>query len=116
MTKSIFDTVYAVLFLLAIFTGLYASKHATKNKILLFVEDLAQAFVHQAETTDLDGQTKMDNVISGVEDALVSHGVKVDASLEAMIRAFAEQEVAKMNANKKDGDKIEDKQQVQSGK
>lgn len=116
MTKIIFDTVYAVLFLLAILVGLYASKHATKNKILLFVEDLAQAFVHQAETTDLKGETKMDNVISGVEDALVSHGIKVDATLEAVIRAFAEKEVAKMNTEKKEEAKIEDKQQVQSSK
>lgn len=116
MTKLIFDTVYAVLFLLAIFVGFYASKHATKNKILLFVEDLAQAFVYQAETTDLDGKTKMDNVIASVEDALVNHGIKIDASLEAMIRAFAEKEVAKMNAGKKEEAKIEDKQQVQSSK
>lgn len=113
MTKLIFDSVYAGLFLLAIFTGLYASKHATKNKALLFIEDLAAAFVRQAETTDLDGQTKMDNVISGVEDALVSHGIKVDATLEAVIRAFAEKEVAKMNTEKKEDVKVEDKQQVQ---
>ncbi len=58
----------------------------------------------------------MDNVISDVEDTLVSHGVKVDASLEAMIRAFAEQEVAKMNTGKKDGAKVEDKQEISVGK
>lgn len=116
MTKLIFDAVYAALFLLAILVGLYASRHATKSKILLFVEDLAQAFVHQAETTNLDGETKMDNVIASVEDALVSHGIKVDPSLEAMIRAFAEQEVAKMNANKKGSDKVEDKQALSTSK
>lgn len=116
MTKLIFDTVYAVLFLLAIFIGLYASKHATKNKALLFIEDLAAAFVRQAETTDLDGKTKMDNVIASVEDALVNHGIKVDATIEAVIRAFAEKEVAKMNAGKKEEAKVEDKQQVQSSK
>ncbi|RMC36912.1 hypothetical protein F5ESL0236_07880 [Lactobacillus sp. ESL0236] len=113
MTKLIFDAVYAALFLSAILVGLYASKHATKNKALLFIEDLAAAFVRQAETTDLDGQAKMDNVISSVEDALVSHGIKVDATIEAVIRAFAEKEVAKMNANKKEDAKVEDKQEVQ---
>lgn len=109
MVKIIFDTVYAVLFLLAVLVGFYATKHVTKNKALLFVEDLAKAFVHQAETTDLPGKTKMDNVISSVEDTLVNHGIKADASLEAVIRAFAEQEVAKMNTDKKEDAKVESK-------
>ncbi|WEV37749.1 phage holin, LLH family [Lactobacillus sp. ESL0677] len=101
MIKIMFDTVYAVLFLLAVLVGFYATKHVAKNKAMLFIEDLATAFVHQAETTDLHGQDKMSNVLNSVEAVLEKNHIKVDPIIESAIKAFAEQEVAKMNEGKK---------------
>lgn len=99
-TKMIFDTVYAVLFLVAILVGIYATKHTSNNKIMLFIEDLATAFVHEAETTGGDGKAKMNAVISEVTRVLTAQGVKVDPTIEAAVRAYAEKEVAKMNPQK----------------
>jgi hypothetical protein len=44
----------------------------------------------------------MNAVIDEVSRVLTARGVKIDPTIEAAIRAFAEKEVAKMNADKTD--------------
>ncbi|WEV42938.1 phage holin, LLH family [Lactobacillus sp. ESL0684] len=103
-TKEIFDLIYAVLVMVAIIAyigvKLYSQNHTIKNKWVAQIPDLAAAFVHEAETTDGEGTKKMDAVINEVSRVLAAHNIKVDPTIEAAIRAYAEQEVAKMNADK----------------
>ncbi|WEV40374.1 hypothetical protein [Lactobacillus sp. ESL0681] len=99
-TKEIFDIIYALLFVVAILVGVYATKHTSNNKLVSTVESLAAAFVRQYETTDASGSAKMKAVINSVSETLEKSGHKVDPTVIAMIEAFAEKEVAKMNADK----------------
>lgn len=102
--KDWFDLSYAILVVVAIvaYAGvkLYGLHHTIKNKWIAQIPDLATAFVHEAETTGGDGKAKMNAVIDEVSRVLTARGVKIDPTIEAAIRAFAEKEVAKMNANK----------------
>lgn len=102
--KDYLNLVYAVLVIIAIvaYVGVkvYGEHHTIKNKWIAEIPNLAAAFVHEAETTGGDGTKKMDIVITSVVNILTSHGVKIDPTIEAAIKAYAEKEVAKMNANK----------------
>ncbi|WEV39295.1 phage holin, LLH family [Lactobacillus sp. ESL0680] len=112
--KDYLDLGYAGLVVVAIvaYVGVkvYGEHHTIKNKWIAQIPDLAAAFVHEAETTGGDGTKKMDIVITSVVNILTSHGVQIDPTIEAAIKAYAEKEVAKMNANKpttKPADKAE---------
>lgn len=102
--KDMFDLGYYSLLVVAIVAyvviKLYSQKHTIKNKWIAQIPDLAAAFVHEAETTGGDGKAKMNAVIDEVSRVLIARGVKIDPTIEAAIRAFAEKEVAKMNANR----------------
>lgn len=102
--KDWFDLSYAILVVVAIvaYAGvkLYGLHHTIKNKWLVQIPDLAAAFVHEAETTDGDGTKKMDIVITSVCNILRQNKVAITPDIESAIKAFAEKEVAKMNANK----------------
>lgn len=102
--KEIFDMVYALLIVVAIIAysvvKLYSLKHEIKNKWIAQIPDLAAGFVHEAETTGGNGTAKMDVVVTSVCNILRHYGVKVTPDIESAIKAFAEKEVAKMNATK----------------
>lgn len=102
--KEIFDMIYALLIVIAIIAysvvKLYSLKHEIKNKWIAQIPDLAAGFVHEAETTGGNGTAKMDIVVTSVCNILRNYGVKVTPDIESAIKAFAEKEVAKMNATK----------------
>jgi hypothetical protein len=102
--KDMFDLGYYGLIVVAIIAyvavKIYSQHHTIKNKWITQIPDLAAAFVHEVETTGGDGKAKMNAVIDEVSRVLTARGVKIDPTIEAAIRAFAEKEVAKMNANK----------------
>lgn len=102
--KDWFDLSYAILVVVAIvaYAGvkLYGLHHTIKNKWITQIPDLAAAFVHEAETTGGDGTKKMDIVITSVCNILRQNKVAITPDIESAIKAFAEKEVAKMNANK----------------
>ncbi|WEV36201.1 phage holin, LLH family [Lactobacillus sp. ESL0677] len=104
--KDYLDWGYAGLVVVAIVAyvsvKVYGEHHTIKNKWIAQIPDLAAAFVHEAETTQGEGKAKMNAVISEVTRVLAARGVKIDPTIEAAIRAFAEKEVAKMNADKPD--------------
>ncbi|MDF7672183.1 phage holin, LLH family [Lactobacillus sp. ESL0701] len=104
--KDYLDLSYAGLVVVAIvaYVGVkvYGEHHTIKNKWVAEIPNLAAAFVHEAETTGGDGKSKMNAVINEVTRVLSARGVKIDPTIEAAIRAFAEKEVAKMNADKPD--------------
>ena len=83
--------------------SLYFKKHPSKNKVVntisLYVETIKKltiGFVRLAETTDLTGNQKMQRVIDMVTQALKEQGLPVPDYVIEMIKAFAEQEVAKI--------------------
>ncbi|RMC46502.1 phage holin, LLH family [Lactobacillus sp. ESL0230] len=102
--KDMFDLGYYSLFIVAIVAyvavKIYSQKHTIKNKWIAQIPNLAAAFVHEAETTGGEGTKKMDIVITSVCDILRQNKVVITPEVEAMIRAFAEKEVAKINASK----------------
>lgn len=102
--KDMFDLGYYSLLIVAIVAyvavKIYSQHHTIKNKWIAQIPDLAAAFVHEAETTGGDGTKKMDIVITSVCDILRQNKVAITPEVEAMIRAFAEKEVAKINASK----------------
>lgn len=102
--KEIFDMVHALLIVVAIIAysvvKLYSLKHEIKNKWIAQIPDLAAGFDHEAETTGSNGTVKMDIVVTSVCNILRHYGVKVTPDIESAIKAFAEKEVAKMNAAK----------------
>ena len=102
--KEIFDMIYALLIVVAIIAysvvKLYSLKHEIKNKWVAQIPNLAAGFVHEAETTGGNGTAKMDIVVTSVCNILRNSGVKITPDIESAIKAFAEKEVAKMNAAK----------------
>lgn len=102
--KDMFDLGYYGLIVVAIAAyvavKIYSQHHTIKNKWILQIPDLAAAFVHEAETTGGDGTKKMDIVITSVCNILRQNKVVITPEIESAIKAFAEKEVAKMNANK----------------
>lgn len=102
--KDMFDLGYYSLLIVAIVAyvavKIYSQHHTIKNKWVAQIPDLAAAFVHEAETTGGDGTKKMDIVITSVCDILRQNKVAITPEVEAMIRAFAEKEVAKINSSK----------------
>ena len=114
--KEIFDMVYALLIVIAIIAysvvRLYSLKHEIKNKWIAQIPDLAAGFVHEAETTGGNGTAKMDIVVTSVCNILRNSGVKITSNIESAIKAFAEKEVAKMNAAKPAADHVDETQSV----
>ena len=114
--KEIFDMVYALLIVVAIIAysvvRLYSLKHEIKNKWIAQIPDLAAGFVHEAETTGGNGTAKMDIVVTSVCNILRNSGVKITPDVESAIKAFAEKEVAKMNAAKPADDHVDEAQSV----
>lgn len=113
--KEIYDMVYAILIVIAIIlytvVKLYSLKHEIKNKWIADIPDLAAAFVHEAETTGGNGSKKMEIVITSICNILRQHKINITPEIESLIKAFAEKEVAKMNAtdkSAKDADEIID--------
>lgn len=111
--KEIYDMVYAILIVIAIISytvvKLYSLKHEIKNKWIDDIPDLAAGFVHEAETTGGNGSKKMEIVITSVCNILRQHKINITPEIESLIKAFAEKEVAKMNAtdkSAKDADEI----------
>lgn len=114
--KEIFDMIYALLIVVAIIAysvvRLYSLKHQIKNKWIAQIPDLAAGFVHEAETTGGNGTAKMDIVVTSVCNILRNSGVKITPDIESAIKAFAEKEVAKMNAAKPAIDHVDEAQSV----
>ena len=114
--KEIFDIVYALLVAVAIIAysvvRLYSLKHEIKNKWIAQIPDLAAGFVHEAETTGGNGTAKMDIVVTSVCNILRNYGIKITPDIESAIKAFAEKEVAKMNAAKPADDHVDEAQSV----
>ena len=114
--KEIFDMIYALLIVVAIIAysvvKLYGLKHEIKNKWIAQIPDLAAGFVHEAETTGGNGTAKMDIVVTSVCNILRNSGVKITPDVESAIKAFAEKEVAKMNATKPAIDHADEAQSV----
>lgn len=114
--KEIFDMVYALLIVVAIIAysvvRLYSLKHEIKNKWIAQIPDLAAGFVHEAETTGGNGTAKMDIVVTSVCNILRNSGVKITPDIESAIKAFAEKEVAKMNATKPASNNSDEAQSV----
>lgn len=114
--KEIFDMIYALLIVVAIIAysvvRLYSLKHEIKNKWIAQIPDLAAGFVHEAETTGGNGTAKMDIVVTSVCNILRNSGVKITPDIESAIKAFAEKEVAKMNAAKPADDHVDEAQSV----
>ena len=114
--KEIFDMIYALLIVVAIIAysvvRLYSLKHEIKNKWIAQIPDLAAGFVHEAETTGGNGPAKMDIVVTSVCNILRNSGVKITPDIESAIKAFAEKEVAKMNAAKPADDHVDEAQSV----
>ena len=114
--KEIFDMIYALLIVVAIIAysvvRLYSLKHEIKNKWIAQIPDLAAGFVHEAETTGGNGTAKMDIVVTSVCNILRNSGVKITPDVESAIKAFAEKEVAKMNAAKPADDHVDEAQSV----
>lgn len=65
------------------------------------IQQLTIGFVRLEETTDLTGEQKMNKVIETVKQALEKHGLNVSGYVVLMIKAFAEQEVAKIKKENK---------------
>ena len=83
--------------------SLYFKRHPSKNKVVNTINGLVDTiqqltigFVRLAETTDLTGNQKMQKVIDMVTQALKEQGLPVPDYVIEMIKAFAEQEVAKI--------------------
>lgn len=114
--KEIFDMIYALLIVVAIIAysvvKLYGLKHQIKNKWIAQIPDLAAGFVHEAETTGGNGTAKMDIVVTSVCNILRNSGVKITPDIESAIKAFAEKEVAKMNATKPANNNSDEAQSV----
>ena len=114
--KEIFDMIYALLIVVAIIAysvvKLYSLKHEIKNKWIAQIPDLAAGFVHEAETTGGNGTAKMDIVVTSVCNILRNSGVKITPDVESAIKAFAEKEVAKMNAAKPASNNSDEAQSV----
>ena len=114
--KEIFDMIYALLIVVAIIAysvvRLYSLKHEIKNKWIAQIPDLAAGFVHEAETTGGNGTAKMDIVVTSVCNILRNSGIKITPDIESAIKAFAEKEVAKMNAAKPADDHVDEAQSV----
>lgn len=112
--KEIYDMVYAILIVIAIIlytvVKLYSLKHEIKNKWIADIPDLAAGFVHEAETTGGNGSKKMEIVITSVCNILRQNKINITPEIESLIKAFAEKEVAKINADKStyDADKMID--------
>lgn len=108
--------IYALLILIAIIAysvvKLYSLKHEIKNKWIAQIPNLAAGFVHEAETTGGNGTAKMDIVVTSVCNILRNSGVKITPDIESAIKAFAEKEVAKMNATKPVNDPVDEAQSV----
>ena len=115
--KEIFDMIYALLIVVAIIAysvvKLYGLKHEIKNKWIAQIPDLAAGFVHEAETTGGNGTAKMDIVVTSVCNILRNSGVIITPDVEqSAIKAFAEKEVAKMNATKPADNHVDEAQFV----
>ena len=114
--KEIFDMIYALLIVVAIIAysvvKLYSLKHEIKNKWVAQIPNLAAGFVHEAETTGGNGTAKMDIVVTSVCNILRNSGVKITPDIESAIKAFAEKEVAKMNAAKTASNNSDEAQSV----
>ena len=87
---------------------IYYKKHPSKSKIVntisLYVETIKKltiVFVQFAEKTDLTGEQKMQKVIDKVTKTLKEQGLPVPDYVIDLIKAFAEQEVAKIKKENK---------------
>lgn len=114
--KEIVDMIYVLLIDIAIIAysvvRLYSLKHEIKNKWIAQIPNLAAGFVHEAETTGGNGTAKMDIVVTSVCNILRNSGVKITPDIESAIKAFAEKEVAIMNATKPVNDQVDEAQSV----
>ncbi|AWM73675.1 hypothetical protein DKL56_03795 [Lactobacillus apis] len=88
--------------------SLYFKKRPSKNKVVNTINGLVDTiqqltigFVHLEETTDLTGKQKMNKVIDMVTQSLKEQGLPVPDYVIEMIKAFAEQEVAKIKKENK---------------
>ena len=88
--------------------SLYFKKRPSKNKVVNTINGLVDTiqqltigFVHLEETTDLTGKQKMNKVIDMVTQSLKEQGLPVPDNVIEMIKAFAEQEVAKIKKENK---------------
>ena len=88
--------------------SLYFKKHPSKNKVVNTINGLVDTiqqltigFVRLEETTDLTGEQKMNKVIDKVTQTLKKQGLPVPDYVIDLIKAFAEQEVAKIKKENK---------------
>lgn len=88
--------------------SLYFKKNPSKNKVVNTINGLVDTiqqltigFVRLEATTDLTGEQKMNKVIEMVKQTLEKQGLNVSGYVVLMIKAFAEQEVAKIKKENK---------------